>query len=64
MPTTITRARVSTLLGNSRALAVIAFLLAVVIWLAVSVNEAPVVERVVRDVKVEVDESMPSQLGY
>lgn len=64
MPTTNKRARVSTLLGNSRALAVIAFLLAVVIWLAVSVNEAPVVERVVRDVKVEVDESMPSQLGY
>ena len=64
MPTTNKRARVSTLLGNNRALGVIAFLLAIVIWLAVSINESPVVERVVRDVKVEVDESMPSQLGY
>lgn len=64
MPTTNKRARISTLLGNNRALAVIAFLLAIVIWLAVSVNESPVVERVVRDVKVEVDESMPAQLGY
>lgn len=64
MPTTNKRARVSTLLGNSRALLLISFLLALVIWLAVSINESPVVERVVRDVKVEVDESMPSQLGY
>ncbi|MBQ8082989.1 MAG: hypothetical protein IJ241_02265, partial [Clostridia bacterium] len=64
MPTTNKRARVSTLLGDNRALGVIAFLLAIVIWLAVSINESPVVERVVRDVKVEVDESMPSQLGY
>ncbi|MBQ8925972.1 MAG: hypothetical protein IJ051_06930 [Clostridia bacterium] len=64
MPTTNKRARVSTLLGNTRVMALIAFLLALVIWLAVSINESPVVERVVRDVKVEVDESMPSQLGY
>ena len=64
MPVTNKRARVSTLLGNTRVMALIAFLLAVVIWLAVSINESPVVERVVRDVKVEVDESMPAQLGY
>ena len=64
MPTTNKRARISTLLGNTRTMAVIAFLLAIVIWLAVSINESPVVERVVRDVKVEVDESMPAQLGY
>ena len=64
MPTTNKRARVSTLLGNKRTLMLIAFLLALVIWLAVSINESPVVERVVRDVKVEVDESMPAQLGY
>ena len=64
MATTNKRARVSTLLGNTRVLALIAFLLALVIWLAVSINESPVVERVVRDVKIEVDGSMPSQLGY
>lgn len=64
MPTTNKRARISTLLGNTRTMAVIAFLLAIVIWLAVSINESPVVERVVHDVKVEVDESMPAQLGY
>ena len=60
MATTNKRARVSTLLGNTRVLALIAFLLALVIWLAVSINESPVVERVVRDVKIEVDGSMPS----
>ncbi|MGX8691865.1 MAG: hypothetical protein ACSW70_04590, partial [Eubacteriales bacterium] len=64
MATTNKRARVSTLLGNTRVLALIAFLLALVIWLAVSINESPVVERVVRDVKIEVDGSMPAQLGY
>ena len=64
MPTTNKRARVSTLLGNTRVMALVAFLLALVIWLAVSINESPVVDRVVRDVKVEVDESMPAQLGY
>lgn len=64
MPTTNKRARVSTLLGNSRVLLLVSFLLAVIIWLAVSINESPIVDRVIRDVKVEVDESMPSQLGY
>lgn len=64
MPTTNKRARFSTFLGNNRVLAAVAFLLAIVIWIAVSINESPVVERVVRDVKVEVDESMPAQLGY
>lgn len=48
MPTTNKRARISTLLGNTRTMAVIAFLLAIVIWLAVSINESPVVERVVQ----------------
>lgn len=64
MATTNKRARVSTLLGNPRRTAVISFLLALFIWLAVSINESPVVERVVKDVKVEIDESMPAQLGY
>lgn len=64
MPATNERARVSTLLGTPRRMMIISFLLALVIWLAVSINESPVVERTVRDVKVEVDESMPSQLGY
>lgn len=64
MPVTNKRARFSTLLSNSRVMALVAFLLALFIWLAVSINESPVVERVVRDVKVEVDESMPAQLGY
>lgn len=64
MATTNNRARISSLLGNSRAMLIVSFLLALVIWLAVSINESPVVERVVRDVKVEVDESLPAQLGY
>ena len=53
MPTTNKRARISTLLGNTRTMAVIAFLLAIVIWLAVSINESPVVERVLRERLVE-----------
>lgn len=64
MPTTNKRAVVSNLLGNTRTMLLISFLLALVIWLAVSINESPVIERTVRDVKIEVDESMPSQLGY
>ena len=64
MPTSNERAVVSNWLGKPRRMLIISFVLALVIWLAVSVNESPVVERVVHDVKVEVDESMPSQLGY
>lgn len=50
--------------GQKRLLILISFLLAVVLWLAISVNESPIVERVVKGVKVEVDDSLPSQLGY
>ena len=64
MATTNNRARVSSILGNNRVMLVVSILLAIVIWLAVSINEAPVVERTVKDVKVVVDDSMPNQLGY
>ncbi len=54
----------SAILSNNKALLVISFLLAFIAWLAIAVNQAPEVERVVENVKVEIDDSVPSQLGY
>lgn len=51
-------------LNNRNSLILISFLIALVIWLAISLNEAPEVERVVEHVKVTIDDSVPSQLGY
>ncbi|MDD5886770.1 MAG: hypothetical protein PUC71_04525 [Oscillospiraceae bacterium] len=58
------RARLSSFLNNRRALIIISVLLAVITWLAISINESPEVERTVKGVRVQVDESLPSQLGY
>lgn len=54
----------SAILSNNKALLVISFLLAFIAWLAIAINQAPEVERVVENVKVEIDDSVPSQLGY
>lgn len=54
----------SKLLSNNRALAVISLLLAIIVWLAIAINESPEAIRVVEKVKVTVDESVPKQLGY
>ena len=54
----------SAILSNNKALLVISFLLAFIVWLAIAINQAPEVERVVENVKVEIDDSVPSQLGY
>ena len=52
------------LLHNNKFLVVISFLIAFIVWITVSLNESPEVERVIENVKVNVDESVPSQLGY
>lgn len=52
------------ILANNKALAVISFLLAAILWLSISINQAPEIERVVEDVKVTIDSSVPDQLGY
>ncbi|MBQ0015174.1 MAG: hypothetical protein KBS82_07655 [Oscillospiraceae bacterium] len=54
----------SAILSNNKALLVISFLLAFIVWLAIAINQAPEIERVVENVKVEIDDSVPSQLGY
>lgn len=42
------RARLSSFLNNRRALIIISVLLAVITWLAISINESPEVERTVK----------------
>lgn len=50
--------------SNNNALLVFSFLLAMIVWLAISINGAPEIEVDIENVKVTVDESVPSQLGY
>ncbi len=54
----------SVLLHNQNAVIVISMFLAFLVWLAISLNEAPEVERIVERVPVVIDDSVPSQLGY
>ena len=54
----------SKLMANNRALAVISLILAIIVWLAIAINESPEATRVVEKVKVTVDDSVPKQLGY
>lgn len=53
----------SALLNNNRTLIIISVVAAFFIWLGISLNASPTVERVVKDVPVVIDESVPSQLG-
>lgn len=58
------RSRLSSFLGNRRTLILLSLILAVITWLTISINDSPVIERTIKDVKVQVDESLPNQLGY
>ena len=55
------RSRLSQVLSNRRSLIIISVILALITWLAISINESPVVERTIKDVRVQVDESLPKQ---
>lgn len=60
----IKKISLQSLLSNNKILLVVSFVLAFAVWLAISLNEAPEIERVVENVKVTIDDSVPSQLGY
>lgn len=51
-------------LNNPKALMAISFLLALITWITISLNEAPEVENVIEHVKIQIDDSIPSQMGY
>ena len=55
---------VHNILSNQKALVVISFVMALIIWIAVSLVEAPEVERVIEHVAVTIDDNVPNQLGY
>jgi YbbR domain-containing protein len=52
------------LLYNRNFLIVLSFIAAICIWIAVSLNASPDISRTIKNVKVTVDDSVPSQLGY
>ncbi len=52
------------LLYNTNFLIGFSFVMALIIWIAVTLNESPEVERTIKNVKVEIDTSVPEQLGY
>lgn len=52
------------ILNNNKALLVISCILAFIVWFSITVNQAPEIDRVIEDVKVTIDSSVPGQLGY
>ena len=64
MPSNTKKLSFDNLLKDKRAILVISFIFAFVAWLAIAVTQAPEVERVIENVKVNIDDSVPSQLGY
>lgn len=56
--------RVQTLLYNRKFLVCFSLVMSIMIWVAITLNESPIVERTVKDVKVKINVSVPKQLGY
>ncbi len=52
------------LLYNKKFLVCFSAAMALIIWVAVTLNESPEVERTIKNVKVNIDTSVPEQLGY
>ncbi|MEG1614935.1 MAG: hypothetical protein RR343_05580, partial [Oscillospiraceae bacterium] len=52
------------LLYNRNFLIGFSLAMALVIWITVTLNESPEVERTIKNVPVEIDTSVPKQLGY
>lgn len=50
-------------LGNNKVMVLLSLLLAIFIWIGFTLNEADDVVRVVENVPVTIDDSLPSQLG-
>ncbi|MBO7178945.1 MAG: hypothetical protein J6V78_01275 [Clostridia bacterium] len=55
--------RISQLLNNDKIVFAIAFFSAIIIWLAVVINVSPETTRVIQNVKVTIDNTVPSQFG-
>ncbi|MBQ6935206.1 MAG: hypothetical protein IJN49_01530, partial [Clostridia bacterium] len=60
---TTNKSKFSVLLNNNKFVFVIAFLSSIIIWLAVTINVSPETTRIIKDVKVTVDSTVPSQFG-
>lgn len=58
------RSLIARMLGSRRTLIIVSVLIALLTWLSVSLTRSPETERVVRNVPVSIDNSVPSQLGY
>lgn len=54
---------VDSFLMNDKVALIVAFLAALFIWLMVVITASPQTTRVIRDVKVSIDETVPSQFG-
>ncbi len=52
------------ILDNQKVLILVSILVAIVLWLGISMTSSPTVQRVVRGVPVTVDDTIPAQLGY
>lgn len=55
--------KLSDLLNNDKLILVISFFAAIIIWLAVVINVSPETTRVIQNVKVTIDNTVPSQFG-
>lgn len=58
------KVNLQSLLYNTNFLLGFSIVMALVIWIAVTLNKSPEVERIIKNVKVEIDTSVPEQLGY
>ncbi|NCC86869.1 MAG: hypothetical protein EOM05_03235 [Clostridia bacterium] len=58
------KVNLQSLLYNTNFLLGFSIVMALIIWIAVTLNKSPEVERTVKNVKVEIDTSVPEQLGY
>lgn len=60
---TTNKSKLSRLLNNNKFVFVIAFLSSIIIWLAVAINVSPETTRTINNVKVTIDNTVPSQFG-
>ncbi len=59
----INKTKLADVLHNDKLMLVFSFLAAIVIWVAVVINVSPETTRVIQNVKVTIDNTVPSQFG-
>ncbi len=57
------KSKINDWFNNDKFVFVFALIVAVIIWLAVAINVSPPTTRVIQDVKVNIDTTIPSQFG-